>query len=214
MGRHSTGAVSTKEATRLELTFLIKAGLIEKGKSISCPLSWSNNNKIGFKSTYSESELSIQLNYDHTSRGLKQSLDYKIDLVTVPSNLGKGEVLYFVCPITGQRCRILYLCYGSPLFKSRKAYNNRIYYSDQLSSKLEKPNYIYWKLERKLERMDLKYHKPFYKGKPTRKEIKIRELKEKRDYYDKLRFSFDYLPSALKKTYHLHNGSFEKMLMF
>jgi hypothetical protein len=54
--------------------------------------------------------------------GEEFKLDYKIQLTSIPSNLGRGEVLYFVCPTSGRRARILYRAYGSHYFKSRQAY--------------------------------------------------------------------------------------------
>lgn len=172
-GRYSTGAFITAEVTRIELSFLLKQKYIQKTRVIRTSLSWTNGNEVSFTSIYTDSEAYIQLHYNHSPHEDIQNLKYKIYLAKVPSNLGKGEVLYFLCPVTHQKCRVLYLCYGSLIFKSRKAYNNRIYYSEQISSNLEKPNDIYWKLQRRIDKMDLKYHKPFYKGKLTKKEKKL-----------------------------------------
>ncbi|MCK8493572.1 hypothetical protein M0L20_17025 [Spirosoma sp. RP8] len=57
---------------------------------------------------------------------------HRIDLLIAPSNLGKGKVFYFVCPVTAKRCRKLYLVDGWFVF--RYALEDT-YYEKQLWSK-------------------------------------------------------------------------------
>src|SRR5262245_41225875 len=38
----------------------------------------------------------------------EKPVDYRVPLIKVPSNLGKGFVWYFQCPVTKKRCRVLY----------------------------------------------------------------------------------------------------------
>ena len=126
MGRYTTGAITTKEAIRIELSYLIKMGMIRKGFKLSTSLSWNNNYSIQIETSYGiEVENYIRLIYILTDgEGNKKNYDYKIRLVAIPSNLRKGEVLYFSCPITSNKCRVLYRCYGSTIWKSRDAYKN------------------------------------------------------------------------------------------
>jgi len=54
--------------------------------------------------TFSESPC-LELDYKLDGK----PINYKVDLVNVPSNIGKGVVWFFVCPMTGKKCRKLYL---------------------------------------------------------------------------------------------------------
>ena len=110
MGRQTTGALTTREAIRIELSYLIKMGMIKKGLQLSTSLSWNNNHSIRIETSYGiEAENYIRLIYILTDReGNTRNYDYKIRIVTVASNLRRGEILYFLCPITFKKCRILY----------------------------------------------------------------------------------------------------------
>ncbi len=103
--------------------------------------------------------LSLELDYTKTIEGEKRKINYKIQSETLSSNLGKGEIYYFVCPFSFKRCKVLYMGYGSLYFKSRKAYRHRIYYASKLSSYLDKHNDKYWSLERRLEKLYIKHPK-------------------------------------------------------
>jgi hypothetical protein len=154
MGRNSTGAITTGEVIRIELSYLLKKGFIQKGCYLSGTMSWTNGSNISFESSFTKDFRYIRLVYQSTNNytGEVTHHDYKIELTTLPSNLGKGEVIYFICPSTGRRARILYKCYGSLIWKSRTAYKNRIYYNSQQCSKNDYHNSRYWSIEKELER--------------------------------------------------------------
>ena len=199
MGRWSTGVFTTDSAIRLELSYLIKHNFIEKGERISGSLSWTDGSSVRYYSDYSSNSPYIILGYTVTikSSGEKYDYDYKIYLETIPSNLGKGEVLYFICPQSGRRSRILYRCYGSHTWKSREAYQNRIYYQTQLDPKSVRP-FKHLFNDRKIEELYKKKRKSHYRGKPTRIMKKIDELERKShvalSYYDR----FERLMSKMK----------------
>lgn len=201
MGRHSTGAVTTGEATRLELSYLLKHGYLNKGSFSYGILSWTNGSKMNFYSFWGEAEDDrfIKLTYSIRAGGDGQAIqkDYKIYLTYLPSNLGRGKVPYFVCPSSGRRARVLYMCYGSTIFKSRKAYSNRIYYQCQQSSKLSYHNDRYWKLEKELEGCKGRSKKATYQGKPTKLKQRIAMLRDKQEYHDYLRWTI--LPKSMQK---------------
>jgi hypothetical protein len=203
MGRNSTGALTTGEASRIELSYLLKKGYIQKGKHITAPLHWNNGSSIHIESKYSEEEKYLRVNYTLTDSrdGRKYELDYKITLYTMPSNLGKGEVLYFVCPQSSNLCRILYRAYGSHLWKCRQAYTYRIYYPIQTSSKINQFNDKYWKAERALEKMYKERATTTYKGKITRRAQRIERMEETRYQMDVLRWSPAAFPKSLQKEF-------------
>lgn len=180
MGRKSTGIITTGEVIRIDLSYLIKKGYIQKESCVSGAISWTNGSNIGFESYYTAKESYLRLNYTNTNfqTGEKSEHDYKIELVSIPSNLGKGDVLYFVCPETGRYCRILYKCYGSSTWKSREAYQRRIYYQSQIEPKSVR-SFKYLLCENQLQDLYKKMVKTHYRGKPTRIMKRIEKLSEK-----------------------------------
>lgn len=98
-----------------------------------------------------------------------QPREYKIYFTTVKSNLGKGEILYFICPETGFRCRTLYLLNG--YFLHRKA-DKQGMYSAQTKSKAGgylKYTDMIFKIEDLNDLINKKHFKRKYNGKPTRR---------------------------------------------
>jgi len=199
MGRYSTGAITTGEAIRIELSYLFKSGFIQKGRFIYATLSWTNGSDIYIHSDFTVDQPYIRLIYKNTSynTGEVTDHDYKIYLTSITSNLGKGQVLYFLCPVTMQRCRILYKCYGSPIWKSRYAYRHRIYYQCQISSKLH--HYIdrYWGVEKQLEQLYSQVVKSHYMGMKTTLQKRIEFLENKREFYDDMRWQI--VPKSIQR---------------
>ncbi len=209
MGRWSTGAITHKEALRLELSHLVKAGYLVKGATTRGHYRWYCNGRessnIVLISRWTEEEKYIRLIYTTTDgHGEKYDYDYKIDLVTVPSNLGKGEVLYFLCPVSWKRCRVLYCAYGYHKWKSREAYQNRIFYESQTQSKLNRANSKYWELKKKVEAiLQEKYLRLEYDGKPTKKALYLEKLKRERDFWDTERWKAYNMPKAVRGIFGL-----------
>jgi hypothetical protein len=127
MGRPSTGAWTVYESLRIELTYLLKHNYFRKGRIASGNLDWSNQHgkklgSIGLICCYGslDTEKFIVLKYTVTDRsGKKTALNYRVWLIEVDSNLGKGKVLYFKCPRLGQALQNIYKAYDSDIFKSR-----------------------------------------------------------------------------------------------
>jgi len=199
MGRYSTGAITTGEVKRIELSYLLRQGYIQKGCEIQGTISWTDDSNISFESKLTGDEAYLRLIYTNTNSytGEKTNHDYKVYLTTIPSNLGKGEILYFVCPVTGKRCRILYKCYGSFIWKSRTAYRHRIYYASQQCSKYYYHNTRYWAIDKELEKCYKRSRRSHYKGKPTRLIKRVEQLEERKQYHDMMRYII--VPQAIKK---------------
>lgn len=130
----------------------------------------------------------IELSY----RSGEKHQNYKVDLVTVPSNLGKGKVWYFRCPHTFKRCRKLYLIGGE--FLHREAFKGCMYICQTESKRFRLYNNTIgaiFKARKLYDRLSKKYAKDFYNGKPTKRYLKtmlkIRELEakvpEKKDWF-------------------------------
>ena len=85
----------------------------------------SLNFLIDYTTDYPYMELKYTLMQDD------KQINYRINITSVPSNLGKGEVLYFVCPFTFKRCSKLYLLNGRFAHRSivKGAYTTQTYSS-------------------------------------------------------------------------------------
>jgi hypothetical protein len=120
----------------------------------------------------------IELDYKYNNEVRK----YKIHLVSIKSNLNKGNLMYFVCPKTNKRCRKLYLIGG--YFLHREAFN-RCFYQSQTKSKsfrtIEKVLMIYYGADEKFEELTKKHFKKTYSGKPTKRYLRLTKLIDKAD---------------------------------
>ncbi|SMO90934.1 hypothetical protein [Gracilimonas mengyeensis] len=202
MGRDRTGN-TTKETRRIELSYLLKKGFIREGNIIAGQMNWTDGSRISIECHYTDKEQYIRLFYTLTSwEGKETDYDYKIQLTFVPSNLGKGKVPYFVCPESGNRCRILYKAYGSPIWKSRGAYNRTIFYPSQVSSKIYKYCDEYWRLDKQIKKLEEETrNQTHYNGKPTRRFKRLERLREKQQRADYLRFTPAHMPKVLRDNW-------------
>lgn len=210
MGRWTAGAITVNQCLQINANTFIKT--IPKEFSILIgTITWSTGASISFTLKKNNYGLSVYLDYQKTIEGKQEPINYKIEIETLTSNLGKGEIYYFRCPFTFKRCKILYMGYGSLYFKSRKAYNYRLYYPSQLSSRLDKHNDKYWSLERSLEKLYIKHPKTHYKGKVTHAQKRIENLENKKNYHDQMRWRV--LPKSIMNMV-LSNGAKDASELF
>lgn len=92
--------------------------------------------------------------------------------------------------------------YSSQIWKSREAYQNRLYYASQISSKMNYANDRYWAIDRKLKGIRKeKYLLLVHKGQPTRKAQNIQILKKQRDDWDFERWQLRCMPLSLRNLF-------------
>jgi len=99
----------------------------------------------------------------------EKKFNYKVDLVQVPSNLGVGMLWFFVCPITGKRCRKLYFAQG--YFLHRAAFPQGMYSCQKKSKSVGFYDVLqtHHKIDKLNAEMEKKYFKSHYAGKPTKR---------------------------------------------
>lgn len=100
-------------------------------------------------------------------------LNYSIYFELVPSNLGKGLVWYFNCPLSGIRCRKLYLING---YFQHRTYKKGYYQTQTLGTKDKYLVRQFDKLQKSNKaKSELynKYFKTHYNGKPTKRYLKL-----------------------------------------
>ncbi len=209
MGRNRTG-ITTQEVRRIELSYLLRNRFIEKDKIKYFTLSWTDGSNISVTSFYTKEEQYLELDYTTTNSwtGEEWKSNYKIQLDFIPSNLGKGLVPYFLCPVSNQRCRILYKAYGSRVWKARSSYNNTIFYKSQTSSKYSRYNDEYWRLENEIERLrNEKRWQTHYNGIETRRYKRYKRLVERQREADSLRWDPNNAPKKVRE-FLLSSGEF------
>ena len=206
MGRDSTGAITTGSCLQVWCSSFVEH--IKKGATyLTGSIEYPSGSSIGVKLLKESGNYWAKLSYQKTIGGEKRDYNYRVPIVSLPSNLGKGELYYFLCPVSGRRCKVLYMGYGSEYFKCREAYRLRIYYASQLSSRLDKHNDTYWRYEKKIKQEKKKHPKTHYRGKQTEAAFRIMRMEQKRFYHDQMRWRL--LPVALMKSLARTGGKIE-----
>ena len=112
----------------------------------------------------------IELDYKCNEALIK----YRVQLVSIPSNLGNGIVWIFVCPHTKKRCRKLYL--GDTYFYHRSTFRGCMYEKQTQSHSTRKLHKQFDKLQsadEAYEQIYTKHFKKYYRGKPTKRYLKL-----------------------------------------
>lgn len=183
MGRYSTYPLVLQDSLELCISFLKSKGYTRSNISKSGTITWSRReSKRGSISIWvrTEEDTGVAvLSYNHKGTPKTE----RIQLVTVPSNLGVGSIWYFICPHTGNRARKLY-CFNNGRFLSRLAYRE-VYYESQLRSKfyrkLDNTLGRSFKIDDYYEEISSKGFTKYYRGKKTRR---YKELLAKIDKAD------------------------------
>lgn len=182
-GRGNSSAITTGEALKISIDFLIKKKALVVGKEIKSQIDFTNGASLSLTGHLVKWNEYLILEY---KKG-ELLLNYKVFIEEKESNLGKGLQYYFLCPQTGIRCKILYMAYGSDVFKSRGAYAKRLYYLTQLSSKELRTVTRFFHVEKKVDNMYSKRRTHTYKGKETKRHKRICKLLDLRAELDEKR---------------------------
>lgn len=203
MGRPYTGAATVYSSPRLELSRLRKAGYFTKDAEVMGSWSWTNGEAIRILTKRHGAEVFMELSYTwtHPLTGQPEDVRQRIDMVSKPSNLGRGEVLYFRCPRTFRLCRILYRAYHARDFRSRLGFSYRLYYPSQVCGKLNRWDEQHWQAERALNGTKRKRNPGTYRGKPTKRAKRTERLLMDLERTDALRFSPAAWPKRLRGAF-------------
>lgn len=163
----------------LNISDFKKFGYLKMNECKTGVLTWSKNEvKTNSISVYLNTidNPYLELSYSNNENNYK----YKIFFETSLSNLGKGIIWYFVCPRTGKRCRKLYLNKG--IFVNREAIVGAMYESQTKTKEwrfIDKTFGAYFNEEKCFSKIGSKHFKKYYKGKPTKRYLKLLEVIEK-----------------------------------
>jgi len=129
-----------------------------------------------FANTMNPDGMYIELEYTSNDEVVK----YQIPLVAKKSNLGKGEVWFFICPVTNKLCRKLHGI--GKQYLHRSAHTGCMYGSQTYSKKFR------WRvpiLSAKYDESlyDTKHMKKHYRGRPTKRYLKVLKRRELAESY-------------------------------
>ncbi len=176
MPRFPTFPTLYDEVLQIHLSKLKEWGYLKPNQYKSGTITWSRNgNTRASISIATNTKLEnpyLELDYKCQNK----PVNYKVPLVCIPSNLGKGAVWYFLCPHTGKRCRKLYSV--GEKFLHREAFRGCMYEKQTYSHK----NRVLFKTfekalgnEKLYEQLYSRYFKTHYAGKPTKRYLRIME---------------------------------------
>ncbi|RXG21252.1 hypothetical protein [Leeuwenhoekiella marinoflava] len=164
------------EVLQLNITKLKEWGYLKPQQIKSGTLHWSTRGNeiasISIRSNTRDIEPFIELSYNYKNEPRK----YRVTLVSIPSNIGKGKIWYFLCPETNKRCRKLYSIGG--YFLHREAFKGAMYESQKQSKKwrvLERVYGSYFDVEKYYKELYSKHFKTHYKGKPTKRYLYLKQ---------------------------------------
>lgn len=174
MAKFSTFPTTYEERKSFSISELQKWGYLVPGGGTSGTIRWSRGGNptgsIGITVYMDLTAPYISLDY---TLNQEKEISYRVSLVRVASNLGKGYVWYFRCPYTNKLCRKLYSIDG--YFMHREAVKG--YYEKQIQSKhyrhIEKTFGPVFQRDKLYEQLYAKHFRKFYNGKPTKRYLKI-----------------------------------------
>jgi hypothetical protein len=172
MAKYPTYPTLFDEVLQISVSKLNEWGYLKTNQIISGTIRWSRNEEETAKISIKVDTYSNYIELDYSCD--KEPVNYKINLVSLPSNIGEGKVWYFECPHTAKRCRKLYLV--GKYFLHRKAFKGCMYDIQTKSKDARATNKM---IESVFRTDDLygqlygKYFKRSYAGKPTKKYIRL-----------------------------------------
>ncbi|MDR6405886.1 MULTISPECIES: hypothetical protein [Chryseobacterium] len=175
MGRWSNTPYEVESLKHITIADLKKLGYLQPNIFLNGNIFWTNQygERTGAITVIVDTtETDGYITFDYTYNE-SQKINYKVRLITRPSNLGNGLLWFFVCPNTRKVCRKLHL--NGSYFLHRTAFSD-VYYEKQLQSKTWRG----WEktfgscLDDKLyEELHKRHFKKFYNGRPTKKYVKL-----------------------------------------
>ena len=168
------------EVKTVSISFLTKHNYLKPKQLKSGVVMWSSN---GIKTASIAIRVNTQAESPYVELDYKCNqapINYRVQLVSTTSNLGKGNVWYFVCPQTGKRCRKLY--FADTYFYHRSAFKGCMYEKQTKSKKkryFDKTLGLYFRADLLFEQLYKKHFKKLYAGKPTKKYLKLTQQIQK-----------------------------------
>jgi len=173
MGRHSNFPTLFNDYRTINISLLKKWGYLKPGEWKSGNINWFQGDiKTGWIS-FSVNMLNINPYLELTYKYNGTPVNYSLQIVSIPSNIGRGSIFYLVCPVTGKRCRKLYGI--GERFLHRSAFRG-CYYEKQTYSKRNRDLFRSFEMlndtDKAYDMIHSKHFKKYYAGKPTKRYFK------------------------------------------
>lgn len=170
MGRYANYPTTVEDCLTLSIKKLKEWNYLNCLGTKLGTISWSRNGQkhssIGISVTNKGLDTFMVLDYKCNG----EPINYTVKIISKPSNFGKGEIFYFVCPNTGKLCRKLLLKNG--YFLHREAFNGLMYAKQIESKKNRELSKIFdacYLSDEVYEERYKKYFKTHYNGKETKR---------------------------------------------
>jgi len=158
------------ECKTLTISKLKEWGYMEPETIRTGTVHWSRGNEryasISIQVNMFATHPYLELNYKCDEMPIK----YRVNLVSISSNINRAKIWYFLCPNTHKRCRKLYMV--NTYFLHREAFKGAMY-EKQTYSKNTRQQFALWgrlfDSEKIYEEIYSKYFKTHYSGRPTRR---------------------------------------------
>lgn len=188
MGKYATNPILFDEVLNISTSFLKKHGYFKPNETKTGAITWSRHGSkyasISIKADTTGITHFIELDYKNNG----VPINYRICIEYVPSNLGIGNVPYFICPNTNKLCRKLYKI--GDYFLHRTAFKYCLYEQQTYSKNTRfyiKNFGCDFEVERYYEQIYSKHFRTHYNGKETKRykklKAKIKELENISDEF-------------------------------
>jgi len=177
MPRPSNYPITYEDCKSIEIKILKKNNYLQSNQLNECIILWYINEETTGRMQLIVNTLSanpyIELSYALNEEGIQ----YKVQLIKEKSNLGIGEIWYFICPFTNKRCRKLYLL--NKYFSHRNRFKGVFYEKQILSKSNRKILGIFSKIDQinnAIEETESKHFRRYYNKAKTKRLIKLRKI--------------------------------------
>jgi hypothetical protein len=177
MPRPSNYPITYEDCKSIEIKILKKNNYLQSNQLNECIIRWYINEETTGRMQLIVNTLSanpyIELSYSLNEEGIQ----YKVQLIKEKSNLGIGEIWYFICPFTNKRCRKLYLL--NKYFSHRNRFKGVFYEKQILSKSNRKILGIFSKIDQinnAIEETESKHFRRYYNKAKTKRLIKLRKI--------------------------------------
>jgi hypothetical protein len=175
MGRISTIPTLIEECRSISISDLKKWKYLKPNSHNSGVITWSRQGRktasIGIAVNMRSNTPYLKLNYNLNDK----TINYKIELESIESNIGNGIIWYFKCPATNKRCRKLISIGG--LFYHRTAFKGWFYEKQTYSKRMRRFINRFggaYEIDKLCELLYAKNFKRYYAGKPTKRYLKLK----------------------------------------
>ena len=177
MPRPSNYPITYEDCKSIEIKILKKNNYLQANQLNKCIIRWYINEETTGRMQVIVNTLTakpyIELIYTLNEEGIQ----YKVQLIKEKSNLGIGEIWYFICPFTNKRCRKLYLL--NKYFSHRNRFKGVFYEKQLLSKSNRKTLGIFRKIDQindAIEETNSKHFRRYYNKIKTKRLIKLRKI--------------------------------------